>query len=211
MQNSHWHPFSESLLLMAMLDLLVLHWQVQHIMKDGPWPTFFGLWWKWAKMFFKDSIPFLFRYLQGAKGGLQFGFALVSWFIGVFFQLPALNYLAQLLLATILGEKSSAWLIVIQLVCWQTEFYAIINALSGLWTSFNCINDKCTFKAFAFCQKDLCCSGIGEELGEMSCKTRSQNILKAHLYAVFKAPAFLITVSFVYSCCNLVLKVNLGL
>lgn len=185
-------PLGESLLLMATLILLALHWQVQDILKDGPFPTFFGFWWKWAKMFFNDLILFslkswflfsvcmvlfsvFFRELrQDCSLGVFWCLGLLGsfvWVFGVFFfqLVAALNYPAQLLLATILGARSSAWLILIQLVCWQTEFYAILNALSGLWTSF----------------KDLCCSGIGEELGEMSCKTRSQNILKAHIYAVF--------------------------
>lgn len=62
---------------------------------------------------------------------LGFFVELLVWFF--FFQLvPGLNYQAQLLLATILAARSSAWLILIQLVCWQTEFCAILNALSGL-------------------------------------------------------------------------------
>lgn len=119
-------------------------------------------------LFIKELMIFFvvlfFGFFQGVKGGLRFGFALVAWFFGVFFQLvPALNYLAQLLLATIPAARSSAWLIPIQLVCWQTEFCAVLTALSGLWTSFNYINNKCTSQVFASCQKHLCSSGICEE------------------------------------------------
>lgn len=148
------HPFSESLLLMATLIYWLyigkysMSWRMLahgYLLvsggKDKDVPQLLH------SLFTKESIFFFSRALRGDCS------LVLLWclgFLGVLQLVPALNYLAQLLLARILAA-SSAWLILIQLVCWQTEFCAILKAVSALWTSSNYINDKCTSKAFASC------------------------------------------------------------